>query len=278
MVLVPSMERAAERPVCLVTGAGRGIGAAIARRVAAAGAPVIVAARSQDDCVAVANAIVADGGRAWPAYVDVTDPATLDQALLELEAELARHGPIGWLVNNAGIAETAPFLRHGRGADGDTYEKHLRVNFHGPRRAIERLAPAMLERGRGRIVSVASSAGLQGYPYAAAYVASKHALVGYTRCAAQELAGQGVTLNLVAPHYVDSPMTDQTVARIVQKTGRSAAETRAFLAAQNPGRALVTTDEVAEVVLELLLGERHGAIAEMPGGRDGGRPAVTWRT
>ncbi len=272
------MNDAQTRPVCLVTGAGRGIGAAIARRIAAAGAPVIVAARSQDDCVAVANSIVASGGKAWPAYVDVTDSATLDAALAELADEIAPHGPIGWLVNNAGIAETAPFLRHGRGSDGDTYEKHLRVNFHGPRRAIERLAPAMLERGYGRLVCVASSAGLVGYPYAAAYVASKHALVGYARCAALELEGQGVTLNLVAPHYVDSPMTDQTVERIVKKTGRSAAETRAFLAGQNPGGALVTTGEVASVVLELLTGARNGAIAEMPGGTVDGRLAVTWRT
>jgi len=269
---------AATRPLCLVTGAGRGIGAAIARRVAAHGSSVIVTARSQDDCVEVANSIVASGGCAWPAYVDVTDPQTLDDALVELSDEVAEHGGIAWLVNNAGIAETAPFLRHGRGADGDTYEKHLRVNFHGPRRAVERLAPAMLERGHGRIVSVASSAGLIGYPYAAAYVASKHALVGYTRCAALELEGKGLTMNLVAPHYVDSPMTDQTVERIVKKTGRSAAETRAFLAAQNPGGALVTTDEVAEVVLELLTGTRNGAIAEMPGGRAHGKPAVNWRT
>ncbi|MCY2959701.1 MAG: SDR family NAD(P)-dependent oxidoreductase [Planctomycetota bacterium] len=266
------------RPLCLVTGAGRGIGAAIARRVALAGSPVIVAARSQDDCVAVANELVRRGGRAWPAYVDVTDPATLDEALLELSDEIAEHGGIAWLVNNAGIAETAPFLRHGRGGDGDTYEKHLRVNFHGPRRAIERLAPSMLERGHGRIVSVASSAGLIGYPYAAAYVASKHALVGYTRCAALELEGKGVTMNLVAPHYVDSPMTDQTVERIVKKTGRSAADTRAFLAAQNPGGALVTTDEVSAVVLELLNGAQNGVIAEMPGGSAGGKPAVNWRT
>jgi len=272
------MDRAAQGSLCLVTGAGRGIGAAIARRVATAGSPVIVAARSQDDCVAVATDIVESGGRAWPAYVDVTDPATLDEALHELSDEIAEHGGIAWLVNNAGIAETAPFLRHGRGTDGDVFEKHMRVNFHGPRRAIERLAPAMIERGSGRIVSVASSAGLQGYPYAAAYVASKHALVGYTRCAALELAGKNVTMNLVAPHYVDSPMTDQTIERIVKKTGRSAAETRAFLSSQNPGGALVTTDEVATIVLELLTGSKNGAIAELPGGTTDGRASVVWRT
>ncbi len=267
------------RPLCLVTGAGRGIGAAIARRVARAGAPVIVAARSQEACVEIATEIVAEGGRAWPAYFDVTDPATLDAALDDLAEEIAPHGPVLWLVNNAGIAETAPFLRHGREAGSDVFERHMRVNFHGPRRAIERLAPAMLARGHGRIVGVASSAGLMGYPYAAAYVASKHALVGYTRCAALELVGKGVTMNLVAPHYVDSPMTDQTIDRIVKKTGRSAADTRAFLASQNPGGALVTPDEVAEVVLDLLTGERNGAIAEMPGGSGPARgPAVTWRT
>jgi len=267
------------RPLCLVTGAGRGIGAAIARRVARAGAPVIVAARSQEACVEIATEILAEGGRAWPAYFDVTDPATLDASLDDLAEELAPHGPILWLVNNAGIAETAPFLRHGREQGNDLFERHMRVNFHGPRRAIERLAPAMLERGHGRIVGVASSAGLMGYPYAAAYVASKHALVGYTRCAALELVGKGVTMNLVAPHYVDSPMTDQTIERIVKKTGRSAADTRAFLASQNPGGSLVTPDEVAEVVLDLLTGERNGAIAEMPGGVGPSRgPAVTWRT
>lgn len=260
------MDGAQRRPLALVTGGGRGIGAAVARRAAQAGAAVIVAARSQEACSEVVEEIRAAGGAAWAAYVDVTDPETLDAALHELSDEVARHGPVQWLVNNAGVAETAPFLRHGRETGVDLYDKLLRVNFHGARRAIERLAPAMLERGHGRIVNLASSAGLQGYAYAAAYVASKHALVGYSRCAARELAGKGVTLNVVCPHYVDSPMTDQTVERIVRKTGRSAEETRRFLAAQNPGGALVTLDEVADVVLGLLTGERNGAIAELTGG------------
>lgn len=254
-------------PLTLVTGAGRGIGAAIARRIARAGAPVICAARSLEACTQVADAIVSEGGRAYPAYLDVADPdgmrAGLEDALHDARAD----GPIAWLVNNAGIAETSPFLRHGRASGEDIYDKHMRVNFHGARRLIEEFAPGMIERKYGRIVNVASSAGLRGYAYAAAYVASKHALVGYARCAAQELSKSGVTMNLVCPHYVDSPMTDGTVARIVDKTKKSAAETRAFLAAQNPGGTLIAPEEVAEVVLQFLEGHANGRIAELVGGK-----------
>jgi NAD(P)-dependent dehydrogenase (short-subunit alcohol dehydrogenase family) len=258
------MERA---PLTLVTGAGRGIGATIARRLARAGAPVICAARSLESCTEVADDIVAEGGRAWPAYLDVADPKSIEPGLVDALHDAREFGPILWLVNNAGIAETAPFLRHGRESGVDLYEKHLRVNFHGPRRLIEHFAAAMLERKYGRIVNIASSAGLRGYPYAAAYVASKHALVGYTRCAAEELAKTGVTMNLVCPHYVDSPMTDGTVERIVKKTARSPQETRAFLAAQNPGGTLISADEVADVVHRLLTSADNGMIAELMGGK-----------
>jgi NAD(P)-dependent dehydrogenase (short-subunit alcohol dehydrogenase family) len=265
-------------PLALVTGAGRGIGAAIALRLARAGAPVICAARSLEACTGVADALRIDGGRAWAAHLDVADPEAVEGLEEALHASRA-NGPVLWLVNNAGISETAPFLRHGRESGVDIYEKHMRVNFHGARRMIEHFAPAMIAAKRGRIVNIASSAGLRGYPYAAAYAASKHALVGYTRSAAEELAKSGVTMNLVCPHYVDSPMTDGTVERIVKKTGRGAAETRAFLAAQNPGGTLVAPDEVADVVLALLQGDKNGAIAELVGGK--GRvpdaETVVWR-
>jgi len=268
------------QPVALVTGAGRGIGAAIALRLARAGAAVVCAARSLESVHDTADAIKAEGGLAWAVHLDVTDPATYDDAVAELEPELERRGGVWWLVNNAGIAETAPFLRHERETGVDIYEKHLRTNFHGPRRLIERFAPAMLERGHGRIVNVASSAGLRGYPYAAAYVASKHALVGYTRCAAAELAGKGVTLNLVCPHYVDSPMTDGTVGRIVKKTGRDPAEVRAFLAKENPGGSLVSCEEIADVVARLAGGDRNGMLVELVGGRGliPDHEAEQWRT
>jgi NAD(P)-dependent dehydrogenase (short-subunit alcohol dehydrogenase family) len=132
---------------------------------------------------------------------------------------------------------------------------------------IEAFAPSMIQRKHGRIVNLASSAGLRGYPYAAAYVASKHALVGYSRSVSAELAKTGVTLNLVCPHYVDSPMTDQTVQRIVGKTGKTEADTRTFLAAQNPGGTLVSPEEVAAVVLHLLQSSDNGRIAELVGGK-----------
>lgn len=254
-------------PLTLVTGAGRGIGAAIALKLARAGAPVICAARSLEACTEVADAIVADGGRAYPAHLNVTDPATFRSGLEDALHDAREHGPILCLVNNAGIAETAPFLRHGRASGEDIYEKHMLVNFHGARRLIEEFAPAMITAKRGRIVNIASSAGMQGYAYAAAYVASKHALVGYSRCAARELGESGVTLNLVCPHYVESPMTDVTVARIVAKTKKRPEETRAFLASQNPGGTLIAPEEVAHVVLRFVQGDENGKIAELLGGK-----------
>jgi NAD(P)-dependent dehydrogenase (short-subunit alcohol dehydrogenase family) len=252
--------------VVFVTGAGRGIGAALARTLCRRGAAVVLGARSQEAVTELADELRDAGGQALPVYVDVSDPDTITDAVALAREWAAPFGVIDGLINNAGIAITAPFLRHGRESGEDLYHKHLATNFHGARRMIEALAPQMVERRQGRIVNIASSAGLQGYAYAAAYVASKHALVGYSRCAALDLKGSGVTLNVVCPHYVDSPMTDQTVARIMQKTGRSEADTRAFLAAQNPGGALVTTEEVSGCVEEFLIGERNGAIVELLGG------------
>jgi len=254
------------RHVALVTGGGRGIGEAVCRRLARDGAAVLVAARSQEDCVEVADAIRSEGGTAWPLYLDVGDRERVEEAAAEAVELAAGAGPLDWLVNNAGTVESAAFLRHGRGKGEDLYEKHLRVNFHGARWMVEALVPGMLERRYGRVVHVASSAGLRSYAYAAAYGASKHALVGYSQAAAQELAKTGVTMNLVCPHYVDSPMTDASVARIVGKTGRSPEETRAYLAAQNPGGTLVSVDEVAEVVAQLLAGGQNGRIVELVGG------------
>jgi NAD(P)-dependent dehydrogenase (short-subunit alcohol dehydrogenase family) len=251
--------------VALVTGGGRGIGAAVARALGERGACVFVAARSQDDCFGVAEEVREAGGTAWPLLLDVTDPESIAEALEAAADAAADFGPIDWLVNNAGIAVSAPFLEHGRATGTDLYEQHLAVNFHGPRRLVEALAPGMLERGYGRIVNMASSAGLNGYGYVAAYCASKHALVGYSRAVAHEL-GKGVTLNVVCPHYVDSPMTDASIEKIVAKTGRSPEQMRAFFAEQNPGGVLVTEEEVAASVRDLCLGDEHGQLVELAGG------------
>jgi NAD(P)-dependent dehydrogenase (short-subunit alcohol dehydrogenase family) len=265
--------------VALVTGAGRGIGAAIASKLAREGAAVLVAARSQEACMEIAQEIRESGGTAWPLHLDVGDPESIEIAVAEARELASDVGPIDWLVNNAGIAISAPFLEHGRKSGVDSYEQHLRINFHGPRRMCEMLIPAMIERKYGRVVHIASSAGMKGYAYAAAYTASKHALVGYGRSAAAELAKSGVTMNLVCPHYVDSPMTEQSIARVIAKTKKSEFEARAFFAAQNPGGTLVSVSEVADVVLELLSGDKNGSIAELVGGRPAvpREKAVIWR-
>jgi len=250
----------ASRPVALVTGAGSGIGAAVAGRIADAGARVLAAGRNELDLQQVVGTIVEAGGEAEALRLDVTDAAAV--------ARLAELERVDWLVNNAGVAISAGLLAMER---EELLELHLAVNFHGARRVMEALLPGMKERRAGSIVNVASSAGLQGYAYVSAYCASKHALVGYSRAAAEELAGTGVSVNLVCPHYVDSPMTDRSVANIVEKTGRSEAETRAFFASQNPGGRLVTVGEVAAAVVGLLRGGKTAEIVEL----DGSDPAET---
>lgn len=247
--------------VALITGASRGLGALIARRLSKAGIAVIITARDADACEQLAGELRDSGGWARGVALDVSDPAAIRagvQAAREVAAEV---GPIDWLVNNAGIALTGSALK-----DGDLYEKQMRINFHGARLMTEALAPAMIEAGYGRLLNVASSAGLQGYSYVAAYCASKHALLGYTRSLAHELRKTGVTLNAVCPHYVDSPMLDKSVALIVERTGREIAKVREFFEGQNPGGCLVKPEEVAEAVYGLMAGAEHGALLELIGG------------
>ena len=239
----------------LVTGASRGIGRAIAFELGRAGARVLVGARDLEGCRRVAGEIRDAGGEAEALALDVANPTVAEG--------LPDHGPIDWLVNNAGIVESAPLGR----SNEALVASHMEVNFHGARRLSQALWPPMRARGHGRIVNVASSAGLRGYAYASAYCSSKFALVGWTLAAADELAGSGVTLNAVCPHYVDSPMLEAAVANIVKKTGRSANDARAFMAAQNPGGRLVEPDDVARAVRELLEGDENGVLIELDGTR-----------
>ena len=144
--------------------------------------------------------------------------------------------------------------------------RHLEVNFHGARRLGELCAPSMLAAGEGAIAQVVSSAGLAGYAYVSAYCASKHALLGYSRALADELGPRGVRVSCVCPHYVDSPMLRASIERVMAKTGQSEAEARAFFVGQNPGGALVTTEQVAATVAELLADEDGGRVVELDGG------------
>jgi NAD(P)-dependent dehydrogenase (short-subunit alcohol dehydrogenase family) len=231
----------------LVTGGGSGIGAACAAALTASGAHVTVMGRRE----APLRAMVERGLAAAILPGDVTVPPALPRVAI--------------LVNAAGVAESAPFLR----SDAALFERMLRVNLMGAVAVTQAVLPAMLESRFGRVVHIASTAALKGYPYVSAYVAAKHALLGLVRALAQEVATNGVTVNAVCPGFTDTDIVTESVARIVAKTGRSEAEARAELARHNPQRRLITPDEVAQAVL-MLCSPDAGAINGQAIAVDGG--------
>jgi NAD(P)-dependent dehydrogenase (short-subunit alcohol dehydrogenase family) len=246
----------------VVTGGGRGIGRAAALDLARAGAGVTLAARSRDQIEGVAEECRGLGARAAAVPVDVADPASVRQMFGEARAAL---GPVDILVNGAGIAPSDLLVR----TSDETWHAALRTNLDGPFYCMREGLPEMAGRGWGRVVSVASIAGKTGYPYISAYAASKHGLLGLTKCAAVEMASRGVTVNAVCPGYADTPMTDVSVARIVEKTGRPASEVRRRLAEASPQKRLFSAEEVAALVL-FLCGEEARGITGQALSLDGG--------
>ena len=232
----------------LVTGGGSGIGFAIAKRLADLGASVTLAGRTTDRLEAAAATLT----RCDVVQADVGDPAAVRRAFAALDK---RGHALTILINNAGVAKSAKFAE----TDGALWEEMLRVNLTGVYHCIQAGLPRILAAGGGRIVTIASTAGLVGYPYVSAYCAAKHGVIGLTRALAAEYASRGVTFNAVCPGYADTDMTRQTVANIVARTGRTEAEARAALTARNPQRRLVTADEVAAAVAWLCLPE-SGAV------------------
>jgi 3-hydroxybutyrate dehydrogenase len=241
----PAADTASHPRVALVTGGGRGIGRAIALALSHAGLAVALAARSRDHLDAVASEITRQGRPARALVLDVSDPDAIASTVGEVTATL---GPIGVLVNNAGIAEAAPLAR----TDAALWERHLRVNVTGPYLLTRAALPGMLERRWGRVINIASLAGLFGAPYVTAYTASKHALVGFTRALAAEVSGKGVTVNAICPGYVATDMVWNGARNIASRTGRSFEDAVAALATMNPGGRLIQPDEVAAVALRLL--------------------------
>ena len=227
------MTTAARRAV--VTGGGRGIGRSIAAALTRAGHEVVVLGRT----AATLEDVVSAGDAAAFRVVDVADAGSLARGLEGLAVDV--------LVNNAGIADSAPFAR----SDLAFFRRLMAVNFESVVTATQAVLPGMVERGFGRVVSVASVAGLKGYPYVSAYCASKHAVVGLTRALAQEVAKTGVTVNAVCPGYVDTDLVREGAARIAAKTGRPAEEIAAGFHRDNPMGRFVRPDEVASAVVWL---------------------------
>lgn len=231
----------------LVTGGARGIGAACARALLLRGARLTLAGRDQAALAAAAEQLSVLGEVDWQ-LLDVSDEAAVHAGF----AQAARRaGRIDILVNNAGQAQSAPFGK----TDSALWQRMLAVNLSGTFHCCQAALPAMLEAQWGRIVNLASTAGLVGYRYVAAYVAAKHGVIGLTRALALEVAAQGVTVNAVCPGYTETDMARAAIANIVAKTGRSEAQARAQLAAGNPQRRLVQSEEVANAVAWLCLPE-----------------------
>jgi len=232
----------------LVTGGGTGVGKAIALALAEAGVDVTICGRRAD----VLQAVAAESERIHAIAADVTDEHVVS-ALYE-RAEAAR-GPFDVVVANAGAADSAPAHK----TTLTDWRKTIDVNLTGAFVTVKPALSGMAVRKSGRIVFVASVAGLKGYAYVAPYVAAKHGVIGLMRALAAETAKSGVTVNAVCPGYVETEMLDHAVSTIVDKTGRSVEEARAFLTATNPQGRLIQPDEVAETVL-WLCSEKAGSI------------------
>ncbi|HYZ32177.1 MAG TPA: SDR family oxidoreductase [Crenalkalicoccus sp.] len=230
-------EALAARPLAgrraLVTGGGSGIGLASAAALTRAGAAVTVLGRREGRL----REAVAMGAAEAFLVADLVAP------------KLPPLPPATLLVNAAGAAGSAPFLR----TDDALWQRMLGVNLMGAVSVTRALLPGMLEAGQGRIVNIASTAALKGYAYVTAYAAAKHALLGLTRALAQEVAGQGVTVNAVCPGFTETEMVAESIARITARTGRDAAAARAELTRHNPQGRLVRPEEVAAAVLFLCL-------------------------
>jgi NAD(P)-dependent dehydrogenase (short-subunit alcohol dehydrogenase family) len=230
----------------LVTGGGRGIGAAVASLLAGAGARLVVAARTESEVERVANELGHKGAQAFAYAGDLTQETSV-RALGDFARQ--KLGAVDILVNNAGGSSSSPFHR----VTLEEWNRVWAVNATSTFLCTREFAPAMVARGMGRIVNVASIAGLEGARYVTAYCAAKHAVVGFTRALAAELADSGVTVNAVCPAYVDTPMMARAIENVRARTGKSAEEALAAVLATTGQDRLIAPEEVAAAVLELCL-------------------------
>ena len=231
----------------LVTGGGRGIGLAIAEALGQSGATVTIIGRDRTRL----DQAIASGAADFAAVADVADQAAIHAAI----SEAAARQPIDILVANAGIAESAPFAK----SDAALFQRMIDVNLMGVVYSVQAALPSMKERPYGRIVAIASTAGLKGYAYVSAYSAAKHAVIGLVRSLAQELATTRITVNAVCPGFTDTDLVAGSIDNIMKKTRRSREQAMAELSKHNPQGRLIAPKEVADTVL-WLCGEGAGAI------------------
>ena|SRR5947209_13069495 len=236
----------------LITGGGRGIGRAVAFAFAREGASVVVAARTEQEVARVAEEVKAEtGARTMYATCDVSDRESVELVLADVRERI---GAIDILVNNAGIAESATLVK----TSDELWQRHLAINLTGTFYFMRGALPAMVERGWGRIINIASIAGKTGAPYISAYSASKHGVLGLTRSVALEVASKGVTVNAICPGYVETDMTTRALENIEAKTGRPAADALEAIKRMSPQNRLITPEEVASLALLLASEEGRG--------------------
>lgn len=222
----------------VVTGANRGIGAAIAQMLSQDGARVTLMVRNSAAGEAMRKTL---SGESQVVEADVTNEAAVNEACANA---IAAMGPAHILVNNAGNAESAPFAR----TDNAMFERMLAVHLYGPIYCTRALLPGMIAERFGRIINIASIAGVAGAPYITAYCSAKHAMVGYTRALAKEVISRGVTVNAVCPGYTETELVSSGIERIRERTGRSTEEAKAAMLANNPLQRMITPVEVATAV------------------------------
>ncbi len=223
----------------VVTGGGTGVGAAVATAFSQAGAKVTIFGRHEEPLIDTANKI-----NATPIACDVTDRDGLDTALTRATAA---NGPVSISIANAGAALSAPFST----MSSSDLSAMIDVNLVGVFNLWQACLPQLMEQGWGRLIAVASTAGLKGYQYVSGYCAAKHGVIGLTRSVALELARTNITVNAICPGFVDTPLLDRSVENIIQKTGISHRDARQSLMANNPQNRFIEADEVASTALWL---------------------------
>ena len=248
--------------VAWVTGAGKGIGAVIARELAKQNIRVAISARTVRDIENVADEIRAGGGEAFAVGCDVTQPDAIANAVKQIQAEF---GAITILVNNAGVGGSHKFIGH----DDALWHKIIATNLDSVYYVTKAVAPMMVAENWGRIINIASLASKVGWKYTAAYTASKHGVLGLTRALAMEFVSHNITVNAICPAYVDTPMTDASIANMVQRAKMSESDARTFLEKLSPQNRLITSEEVAHVAL-MLINENARGITGQAINVDGG--------